>query len=229
MELLEKILGLVPRLLLPNMSLVCSRWQLAVHGCAVKYLSSRIENGLTEEKQLERWGWSSPTAWDHDHNSCACIRLAFNFFAGDEPTMVQGVSLDCLIREIRMCLAIMSDKIFFIARDWRHFLSLLKVINRLEADSQPRVLKILTDKKYQVPVVSIVVYDRLLAILRSNDVHLMAKVSLWNGSEETRIIDLDISSISPQGSACNMAVSKDLQAVLVNISEDDSDGRHYQM
>jgi hypothetical protein len=108
MELLEKIFGSIPRLLLPTVSLVCRRWQTAVHGLAVRHLTGCIESGLTEEQQLERWGWRSTAAaaWQHataaaarrpataaaaTHHSCSCIRLAFHFFTRDETPVFQAV------------------------------------------------------------------------------------------------------------------------------------------
>jgi hypothetical protein len=111
LELLEKIFGSIPRLLLPTVSLVCGRWQTAVHGLAVRYLTGCIENGLTDQQQLERWGWSTAAAawqnataaaaWQHStaaaarqhatHRSCSCIRLAFHFFTRDETPVFQAV------------------------------------------------------------------------------------------------------------------------------------------
>jgi hypothetical protein len=91
MELLEKIFGSIPRLLLPTVSLVCRRWQTAVHGLAVRYLTGCLERRLTTEQQLERWGWRSTAS--ATHHSCSCIRLAFHFFARDETPVFQAVFL----------------------------------------------------------------------------------------------------------------------------------------
>jgi len=65
-ELLEKIFDRVPPLLLPNISMVCQSWQSTVHRLAVKYLTVCVQNKRIEEKQLEKWGWSSDTAWEHN-------------------------------------------------------------------------------------------------------------------------------------------------------------------
>jgi hypothetical protein len=102
MELLEQIFGSIPRLLLPTVSRVCRRWQTAVHGVAVRYLTGCIERRLTTEQQLERWGWSTAAAarqhataaaaWQHaTHRSCSCIRLAFHFFTREETPVFQAV------------------------------------------------------------------------------------------------------------------------------------------
>jgi hypothetical protein len=92
MELLEQIFGSIPRLLLPTVSLVCRRWQTAVHGLAVRHLTGCLESGLTEQQQLERWGWSTAAAaWQHATRSCSCIRLAFHFFTRDETPVFQTV------------------------------------------------------------------------------------------------------------------------------------------
>jgi hypothetical protein len=89
LELLEQIFGSIPRLLLPTVSLVCRRWQTAVHGLAVRYLTGCLERRLTTEQQLERWGWRSTAA--ATHHSCSCIRLAFHFFAREETPLFQAM------------------------------------------------------------------------------------------------------------------------------------------
>ncbi len=79
MEILEKIFGFLPKLLLRNVGLVCNQWGNTVHRCAVKHLTHCIETLQIEEKQLERFGWKTSAAWDHDSVTCACIHLASNF------------------------------------------------------------------------------------------------------------------------------------------------------
>ena len=80
MELLEKIFSFLPKHLLKNIGLVCSRWKDAIHYSAVKLLMSCIKAGQLEEKQIARFGWRTSAAWDHDNDKCSCIDLAFNFF-----------------------------------------------------------------------------------------------------------------------------------------------------
>ena len=79
-ELLEKIFSFVPKHMLNIIGQVCSSWKDAVHYSAVKLLMSCIGAGQLEEKQIERFGWRTSAAWDHDNDKCSCIDLAFNFF-----------------------------------------------------------------------------------------------------------------------------------------------------
>jgi hypothetical protein len=53
MEILEKIFGFLPKLLLKSVGLVCYQWGNTVHRCAVKHLTRCIETGQIEEKHLE--------------------------------------------------------------------------------------------------------------------------------------------------------------------------------
>jgi hypothetical protein len=81
LELLEKIFESVPLPMLGNIGKVCAHWRDVVHRLAVKHLTSQIQNQLIEEKQLERWGWCSATAWDHNILACS-LEKKKHFLAG---------------------------------------------------------------------------------------------------------------------------------------------------
>jgi hypothetical protein len=59
--------------MLNNIGLVCSRWKDAVHYSAVKLLMSCIKAGQLEEKQIERFGWRTSAAWDHDNEKAPAL------------------------------------------------------------------------------------------------------------------------------------------------------------
>jgi hypothetical protein len=110
----------------------------------------------------------------------------------------QAFSLDCLQVGEKKSLAIVGDKIFFITGE-RESGIFLKVISRLAADSsQPRLLKTLADQEDQARGVFMVACDKLLAILINAEFRT-GKVSLWNGPEETWLMDLDISTMITYG------------------------------
>jgi len=206
-ELLEKIFESIPRLLLRNIGKVCRRWQNVLHRLAVKHLTSCIQNQLIEEKQLEKWGWCSATALDHNILVCSCIHLAFNFFTRKENTFLAGGFSALPIRMSgRIPVGIMSDKLFFATANEENMVY-IKVINRLELESQPRMLKTLAAKNLYVHMVCC---ENLLVVLVNTN-----QVSLWNGKNETWLADLDISSIIPDDYlyACEVTVSKDLLTV----------------
>jgi hypothetical protein len=96
LELLGQIFSFVPKHMLNNIGLVCSLWKDAIHYSAVKLLMSCISAGQLEEKQIERFGWKTSTAWDHDNDKCSCIDLANNFFSGKSSVLAQGISRKCL-------------------------------------------------------------------------------------------------------------------------------------
>jgi hypothetical protein len=220
-ELLEKIFESVPWLLLGNIRKVCAHWRDVVHRLAVKQLTSRIQNQLTEEKQLEKWGWCSSTAWDHNILACSCIHLAFNFFTRKGKTFHgRGFSELSKSYENRKTVGIMTDKLFFSTTDEEKQVS-LKVINRQEPECQERILKTLApqqideDDEEMVAVdVDMVCCENLLVVL----VFETGQVSLWDGKNETWLADLDISSVftHDQFETRELTVSKDLLAVYVS-------------
>jgi hypothetical protein len=188
---LEKIFDHVPRLLLPTMARVCTGWRYAIHRLAVKYLDVCIQTKRIEEQQLERWGWSSSTLWDHNVSTCSCIHLAFDFFTGqqEKPEFVAGTSKplfdESLCRYINYPPCILGEKLFFEALDEEGWA--LKVMNRLEPENEPRVLQEEITGVWDVKMVSC---GDLLAIL------LLGKqiVSLWNGRDERWLADVDVAS-----------------------------------
>jgi len=217
-ELLEKIFESIPRLLLENIGKVCRHWQDVLHHLAVKHLTSCIQNQLIEEKQLEKWGWCSATAWDHNILVCSCIHLAFNFFTGKEKQfLARRLSAVSMEYGQRIPVGIMSDKLFFATANEEKMVS-IKVINRLEPESQPRVLKTLAvqqnDENDELNV-HMVCCENLLVVL----VFGTGPVSLWNGKNETWLADLDISSGLPDDHfrTYEVTVSKDLLAVYVGV------------
>ena len=111
MEILEKIFGFLPRLSLGTVGIVCSQWENVVHRCAVKYMISCMDTGRLGEKQLERFGWKTSAAWDHDNTKCSCIHLAFNFFTRKGSVSVQEFSQECLEGEDTKAVAVLSDKV----------------------------------------------------------------------------------------------------------------------
>jgi len=135
LELLGKIFSFVPNHLLNNIGLVCSRWKDAVHYSAVKLLMIRISAGQLGEKEIERFGWRTSTAWDHDNVKCCCFDLAFNFLNRKCSVLAQGVSQECLDRSFFYTPATtMSDKVIYMVFDNERKLS-LRVIDRLDAGS----------------------------------------------------------------------------------------------
>jgi hypothetical protein len=232
-ELLEKIFENVPWLMLGNIGKVCTHWRDVVHRLAVKHLTSGIQNQLIEEKQLERWGWCSATAWDHSILSCPCIHLAFDFLPIREKTFPgQGFSgLSMNYATGRIPVGIMTDKLFFATADEEKQVS-LKVINRQEPECQERILKSLapqqkTDydnsdcsddyedwEKIDAVNVQMVCCENLLVVL----VFETGQVSLWDGKNEAWLADLDISSVITHNPflTYELTVSKDLLAVYVS-------------
>jgi hypothetical protein len=127
----------------------------------------------------------------------------------------QAFSRDCLQVGEKKSLAIVGDKIFFIAGERESGTIFLKVISRLTADGHPRHLKTLADQEDQARGVFMVACDKLLAILINTELR-KGKISLWNGPEETWLMDLDISTMIPEeGFAWNIVMSKNLLAVSV--------------
>jgi hypothetical protein len=224
-ELLEKIFESVPWIMLENIGKVCTHWQDVVHRLAVKHLTSRIQNQLTEEKQLEKWGWCSATAWDHNILACPCIHLAFNFFTKKEKTFPgRGFSVRPIDYTNRIPVGIMADKLFFATADEEKQVS-LKVINRQELGCQERILKTLAPlqrndydyedgEKMDAVNVDMVCCENLLVVL----VFETGRVSLWDGKNETWLADLDISSVITHDPfwTHELTVSKDLLAVYVS-------------
>jgi hypothetical protein len=74
-EVLEKIINYVPRLLRPSLGDVCVQWAWALHSSALKYLTTSINLQRIEESHLSRLGWSRDI--NHDVSSCMCVDLAF--------------------------------------------------------------------------------------------------------------------------------------------------------
>jgi hypothetical protein len=189
---LEKIFDHVPRLLLPTMARVCTGWRYALHRLAVKYLAVCIQTKRIDEKQLERWGWSSATLWDHNVSTCSCIHLAFDFFTG--PEFVAGTSKRLVNHYFQKYpFSIVGEKVFFAAREKVGKFK-LKVMNRLKLERKPRVLRTPAEEEGEeitgVRDVQMVSCGDLLAIL------LLGKqiVSLWNGRDERWLADVDVAS-----------------------------------
>jgi len=222
-ELLEKIFESVPWLMLGNIGKVCAHWRDVVHQLAVKHLTSRIQNQLIEEKQLERWGWCSATAWDHNILACSCIHLAFNFFTRKEKTILgRGFSELSKVYANRNPVGIMTDKLFFSTADEEKQV-FLKVINRQEPECLERILKTLVPQQSNdydnsdcsAVNVHMVCCENLLVVL----VVETGQVSLWDGKNETWLADLDISSVitHDQFETREVTVSKNLLAVKVSV------------
>jgi hypothetical protein len=216
MELLEKIFSFVPKHLLKNIGLVCSRWKDAIHYSAVKLLMSCISAGQLEEKQIARFGWRTSAAWFHDNDKCSCIDLAFNFFNRKSSVLVQGISLECLEEDFDYMPATMSDKVIYMVVENESKVS-LRVIDRLDAGSQPQILELPVDDEYlnactQFAYTQIVACDNLLAVLISNFSDI-SKVLLWNRESETWLAGLDISSLIPKCDSLFFTISRNLLAV----------------
>jgi hypothetical protein len=207
-EVLKKIFYHVPRLLLPTMARVCTGWRYALHRLAVKYLAVCIRTKRIDEKQLERWGWSSSTLWDHNIITCSCIHLAFDIFTGQKKNPEFLVGTSKLLFDQKICryinyrypLCILGEKLFFEALDGEGWT--LKVMNRLEPESEPRVLRTLAEADRAAQMVSC---GDLLAIL------LVGKqiVSLWNGRDEMWLADVDVAS-NLQLDRCHLALNGDI-------------------
>jgi hypothetical protein len=199
-EVLEKIFDQVPRLLRPTIARVCTGWRYALHRLAVKYLAVCIQTKRIDEKQLERWGWSSSTLWDHNISTCSCIYLAFDFFTGqqEKPEFVSGTSKQLLKY---FCgywyhypFGIIGEKVFFAAAlDEKGHEFTLKVMNRLEPESEPRVLRTPAQEEGEErtgePGLLMVCGDLLALLIPRKKI-----VSLWNGRDERWLADVDVAS-----------------------------------
>ncbi len=215
MELLEKIFSFVPKHLLNNIGLVCSRWKDAVHYSAVKLLMRCITAGQLEEKQIARFGWRTSAAWDHDNDKCSCIDLAFNFFNRKSSVLVQGISQECLDDGFDHNPATMSDKVIYMVIENESKLS-LRVIDRLDAGSQPQVLELPTEQEsdsiFNTFFTQIVACDNMLAVLFRNSSEIL-KVFLWNRESETWLADLDNTHLIPETYDLFLTISRNLLAV----------------
>jgi hypothetical protein len=236
-EVLEKIFESAPQFMLGTVGKVCAHWRDVLHRLAVKQLTSWIQHQLIEEKQLERWGWCSATAWDHNILACSCIHLAFNLFKRMEKTFhSRGFSqLSMDYGQRRIPVGVMADKLFFATADEEKQVS-IKVINREEPECQPRTLRTLAphrnnededdeedeeDEEMEALNVHMVCCENLLVVL----VFETAQISLWDGKNETWLFDLDISSVIPHDYIrTEVTVSKDLLAVYV-VGDDLGDDR----
>jgi hypothetical protein len=217
LELLEKIFSFMPKHLLNNIGLVCSRWKDAVHYSAVKLLISCISAGQLEEKQIERFGWRTSAAWDHDSEKCSCINLAFNFFNRKSSVLVQGISRECLGEGFLKLPTTMSDKVIYVVVDNESKVS-LRAIDRLDAGSQPQVLELPTEQEngniFYTCFTQIVACDNLLAVLFRKTSGI-PKVFLWNRESETWLADLDITHLIPNCRWLFFTISRNLLAVTV--------------
>ena len=222
-EVLEKIFESAPQFMLGTVGKVCAHWRDVVHRLAVKQLTSWIQSQLIEEKQLEKWGWCSATAWDHNILACSCIHLAFNIFTGKEKTFSgRGFSeLSMKYAQRRIPVGIMTDKLFFATADEENQV-FLKVINRREPECQERILKTFApwemnedDEEMDAVNIHMVCCENLLVVLFFET----GQVSLWDGENETWLADLDISSVitHDQFETREITVSKDLLAVYVSV------------
>jgi hypothetical protein len=176
------------------MARVCTGWRYALHRLAVKYLAVCIQTKRIDEQQLERWGWSSATLWDHNISTCSCILLAFDFFTGqqEKPVIVSGTSKKLLNyfsgSWYRYPFGIIGEKLFFAALDESGEKFTLKVINRLEPESEPRVLQgEITGGMWNANLVSC--GDLLALLIPRKEI-----VSLWNGRDERWLADVDVAS-----------------------------------
>jgi hypothetical protein len=234
-EILDKIFSLLPRLSLGNVSLVCNRWKNALHHVAVKYLNSCIETGQIEEKQLERFGWRTSAAWDHDSVACTCVYLAFDFFTREETILTswtkilnevssRGVPEDALNCKI---LTVMSDKVIYRVLHGKRILSLM-VINRLDPGSQPRILELPLElvsahfggmRMGNYGDAQIVACDNLLAVMFTvYSGREIVKVFLWNGQDETWLPHLDLRELMDRYCCpVDIAICRNLLAVTVSI------------
>jgi hypothetical protein len=212
-ELLEKIFSFVPKHMLNIIGQVCSSWKDAVHYSAVKLLMSCIGAGQLEEKQIERFGWRTSAAWDHDNDKCSCIDLAFNFFLKKSSVLVHGISPD----EVFVCNpATMSDKVFYMDVDTESKV-FLRVIDRLDAGSQPQNLElpVQTHEHDEHDEHALVACDNLLAVLIKKACGIL-KVFLWNRESETWLADLDISHFFPKCYMSYVTMSRNLLALTVS-------------
>jgi hypothetical protein len=224
LELLEKIYGFLPKILLRDVGLVCSHWAHAVHHCAVKYLTSCIESGCIVENQLERFGWRTSAAWDHDNNKCSCVYLATHFFR-KESFVVHGISQDCLEGKNVKISATVSDKIIYRVIDNDSKVS-LHVINRLDSCKQSKVLALPIEQQERRQLlrdlhmgsVQIVGWDNLLAVLFNGSTE-KGKLFLWDGKEETWLEDIDISLMIQNCQAFDIAIANNLLAVTATFED----------
>ncbi len=214
MELLGQIFSFVPKHMLNNIGLVCSRWKDAVHYSAVKLLMSCISAGQIEEKQIERFGWRTSSAWDHDSEKCSCIDLAFNFFDRKSSVLVQGISQECLDKGFDYLPATLSDKVIYMIFDNESKVS-LRVIDRFDAGSQPQILELPVEQENDDELfwddTQIVACDNLLAVLIRKASRIQ-KVSLWNRESETWLADLDITHLIPQSYLILLSIGRNLLA-----------------
>jgi hypothetical protein len=213
-ELLEKIFDSVPWFMLGNIGTVCAHWRDVVHRLAVKHLTNRIQNHLIEEKQLERWGWCSATAWDHNILACSCIHLDFNFFTSRREKTFSGRGFSKLAMDYERKIfpvGVMVDKLFFATADKEKQQVSLKVVNRLEPDCQAKIIKIIV-VQFEDDNVQMVCCENLLVVLFFET----GQVSLWDGKNETWLADLDISLGIPNNDhfySHEVTLNKDLLAL----------------
>jgi hypothetical protein len=214
LELLGHIFSFVPKHMLNNIVLVGSRWKDTVHYSAVKLLMSCIKAGQLEEKQIERFGWKTSAAWDHDNGECSCIDLAFNFFSGKSSVLAQGISRECLDKYLCMPATTMSDKVIYVDVDEYGKVS-LRVIDRLDAGSQPQILELPIEQEDEKDYIlhccdtRIVASDNLLAVLSRENSGIL-KVFLWSRESETWLADqtlhilfvTQLCSVSPSLGTC---------------------------
>jgi hypothetical protein len=223
-ELLEKIFEYIPAVLRGKIGLVCSHWLNVLHPLAIKHLITCVQNHQVEEKQLERWGWSSTTAWNHNTSTCSCIHLAFNYFTTtsrqEKSLSGRGISNQCTGRGGKSSyVAYMADKLFFATASEERNVSIM-VFNRLEPNSLPRPLT--TPVEHQSHEASVlndanmIACEDLLAVLWCDT----GNVSLWNGQSETWLSDIDMSLFIPHRYVTHeIAVSKDMLAVLLHVND----------
>jgi hypothetical protein len=202
-ELLGKIFKYIPAVLRGRVGLVCSRWHDALHHLAVQHLITSVQNHKVEEKQLERWGWSSATAWNHNTRTCSCNHLAFNYFTTsiqENSLSSRGISQQCKGRHV----GLMSDKLFFVTASEERKFSVM-VFNRLDPSSLPQPLK--TPVEHQshqetvIYAVMLTAFEDLLAVVWVTDTSGIA--SPWNGQNETWLRDIFMSQFIPFGYYCS--------------------------
>ncbi len=231
LELLGQIFSFVPKHMLNNIGLVCSSWKDAVHCSAVKLLMSCISAGQLEEKQIERFGWRTSAAWDHDNEKCSCIDLAFNFFSGKSSVLAQGFSRKCLDTYLRMPATTMSDKVIYMDVD-EHDKVLLRVIDRLDAGSQPQILELPIEQEDDYVLhwknTQIVACDNLLAVSIRQASGIL-KVFLWNIESETWLADLDITHFIPNSNVQCFTITRNLLAVTAQSDNESNDSFFWRL